>query len=262
MFFIISKLVENFLLPSNAITILAVAGGLLLLVRWRRTGAVFLAVAIASLVLVGWLPLGRIALASLENRFPKPAITGDVTGIVVLGGAINIHISADRDTVATNDAGERFTAAAALARRYPDARIILSGGAGHLLPGNLQTESALGKQLLVQIGIPADRIALEEQSQNTCQNAFDSKSVAAPQARQQWILVTSANHMPRAVACFRAAHFPVIPYPVDYRTERAGSWMPSKSIADGLQDADLAAHEWIGLATYHLLKGTELFPTP
>ena len=262
MFFVISKLVENFLLPSNAIGILALAGGLLLLVRRRRTGTTLLFVAMVLLILVGWGPLGRIALMSLENRFPKPAIEGDVAGIIVLGGAVNIHISADRETVATNDAGERFTAAADLARRYPGARIILSGGASHLLPGNLRTESALGKQLLVRIGVPAGRIELEEQSRNTCENAFDSKTVATPQAGQQWILVTSANHMPRAVACFRAAHFPMIPYPVDYRTDRADLWQPSKAIADGLQDADLAAHEWIGLATYHVLKGTELFPAP
>lgn len=262
MFFVISKVVENLLLPSNAIAILAVIGGLLLLVRWRRTGFLLLSVAVVLLALVGWGPLGRIGLEALENRFPRPAIQGSVAGIIVLGGAVNIHISADRNTVATNDAGERFTAAAELARRFPDARIILSGGAGHLLPGNLRTESALGKDLLASVGVPASRIEIEEQSRNTCENAFDSKAVAGPKAGERWILVTSASHMPRAVACFRAARFPVIPYPVDYRTNRADLWQPSKSIADGLEDADLAEHEWIGLLTYHIVKGTELFPPP
>jgi uncharacterized SAM-binding protein YcdF (DUF218 family) len=68
--------------------------------------------------------------------------------------------------------------------------------------------------------------------------------------------------MPRAVACFRAAGFPIIPYPVDYRTRRSDLWQPASSIADGLAGADLAAHEWLGLLTYHFAKGTELFPSP
>ena len=262
MFFTISKLVGNLLLPSNAITIAALVGGLLLLFRRRRIGGVVLSAALVSLVLVGWGPIGRMALMTLENRFPKPTIQGDVAGIIVLGGAVNIHISADRGTIAINDAGERFIAAAELALRYPDARVILSGGAGHLLPGKLQTESALGKLLLVRVGIPASRIELEEQSRNTCENAFDSNVVADPKPGDQWILVTSANHMPRAIACFSAAHFPVVPYPVDFRTDRTDVWQASKSITDGLQDADLAAHEWIGLLTYHIFKETDLFPDP
>lgn len=262
MFFVISKLVENLLLPSNAVAIVALAGGLLLAFRWRRTGLALLSAAVMLLIVVGWGPLGRIALEALEDRFPRPAVQGSVAGIIVLGGAVDIHISADRNTVATNDAGERFTAAAELARRYLEARILLSGGAGHLLPGNLQTESALGKDLLVRIGVSASRIEIEEQSRNTCENAFDSKAIAGPKVGEQWILVTSASHMPRAVACFRAAHFPVIPYPVDYRTDRTDLWQPSKSIADGLEDADLAAHEWTGLLIYHIVKSTELFPAP
>ena len=91
---------------------------------------------------------------------------------------------------------------------------------------------------------------------------MESKATANPKLGERWLLVTSANHMPRAVACFRAAQFPIIPYPVDYRTQRSDLWRPSSSIAGGLQAADLAAHEWIGLATYRFGKGTELFPSP
>lgn len=261
MFFVISKLVENFLLPSNAIGLLAIAGVLLIVLRRVRLGAAFLIVSTLAVVLVGWLPVGSASLGILENRFSRPAIQGKVTGIVMLGGAVNTHVSADRSTVALNDAGERLVAVAELSRRYPDARIILSGGISHLLFGRGETESALAKTLLVKIGVAPDRIELEERSRNTCENASYSKVLAAPRPGEQWILVTSANHMPRAVACFRAAGFPVIPYPVDYRTEHS-PWQFSKSIADGLQMADLAAHEWIGLWAYHLTKGTELFPAP
>ena len=166
-----------------------------------------------------------------------------VDDVVVLGGAIDTHVSFDRSTVAVADAGERITAAAELSRRYPDARIILSGGASHLLFDKAETESALTRDLLVRIGVPESRVELEERSRNTCENAVESRGIAAPKPGELWLLVTSASHMPRAIACFRAAAFPIIAYPVDYRTLESDPWRPSSSIAHGLEAADLAAHE-------------------
>src|SRR5262249_6397639 len=60
---------------------------------------------------------------------------GAPAGIVVLGGAITPDVAMARDGVALNEAAERMTAAVELARRYPDARIIFSGGEGNLLYG-------------------------------------------------------------------------------------------------------------------------------
>jgi uncharacterized SAM-binding protein YcdF (DUF218 family) len=261
-FFVLSKLLEYLALPSNLIGLIAVGGLFLMLIGRPRFGRGMLIAAVSLLLLVGWSPVGRAPLALLENRFPPPTAPERVAGIVVLGGAIDTHISFDRSTVAFADAGERITAAAELSRRYPDARVILSGGASHLLFDKAETESALTRALLIRIGVPESRIELEERSRNTCENAIESKAVAAPKPGDQWLLLTSASHMPRAVACFRAAGFPIIPYPVDYRTLQSEPWRPSSSIADGLETADLAAHEWLGLIAYHFAKGTDLFPAP
>jgi uncharacterized SAM-binding protein YcdF (DUF218 family) len=134
---------------------------------------------------------------------------------------VETHISDARGQVALTDAAERITATAALARRFPAARILLSGGASHLVVSGAATESALARDILVAAGLPAERIELEEKSRDTCENAAESKLQAEPRPGDQWLLVTSASHMPRAVACFRVAGFPVIPYPVDYRTPAA-----------------------------------------
>ncbi len=262
MFFVVSKLLESFLQPSNAVALVGVAGALLLLARRARAGRTLLLAAVALLLLFGWLPPGRAALVALEDRFPRPQIEGPITGIVVLGGAVDVQVSANRGTVSLNPAAERFTVAAALSRRFPDARLLLSGGISRLLSDQIETESSLGRDLLVSIGVAPDRITLEQKSRNTCENAVDSKQVAQPKPGERWILVTSAYHMPRAVACFRAAGFPIIPYPVDYRTEKGHLWQLPRTIADGLEISDIAAHEWIGLVAYHFVKGTELFPGP
>jgi uncharacterized SAM-binding protein YcdF (DUF218 family) len=264
MFFLVSKLTEFLFVPSNVIGILAGAGLLAFLLRRRRTASALLVTALLLLLIVGWTPVGLAALTVLENRFPQPTIAGNVTGVIMLGGAVDTHITNDRGTLALNEAGERLTAVADLSRRFPAARIFLSGGGSHIGDFGSLSESQVAKEVLIALGIPDSRIEIEEASRNTCENGTESYRAIAPKPGDTWLLVTSASQMPRAVACFRAAGFPVVPFPVDFRT-RGGADLrqPPASIALGLDAADLAAHEWIGLLTYKTVGLTkEWFPGP
>lgn len=262
--FVVSKLVEFVLLPSNLIGIVAALALLSLLLGWWRFGRALLVLAALVLIVAGWSPLGPAALRVLEERFPEPTLDGPVAGIILLGGSVDTHITAERGQATLNEAGERVASMAALSRRFPEARLLLSGGASHVVTSQPVSESAVARDLLLDLGVDPNRIEMEERSRNTCENAEQSLLVAKPAAGEQWVLLTSASHMPRAVACFRAAGFAIIPYPVDYRTEgTANLRRPTSSIADGLQALDLAAHEWIGLITYRAFGATnELFPAP
>ncbi len=261
--FLIVKLAESTLLPSNLIVEIALLGLIALILRWRRTGVAFLASSSVLLALAGWSPFGPFALMTLENRFPQTRLTQPPAGIIMLGGAVNVHITADRGQPALNEAAERITATAVLARQYPGARILLSGGANDGVHSTA-TESSVAKDVVVGMGIKPERIETEEQSRTTYENAVRSLAIAKPQGTDRWLLVTSASHMPRAVASFRAVGFPVVPFPVDYRTRgQRDLFRPTESIAVGLSDLDLAVHEWLGLVGYRLLGRTrELFPSP
>jgi uncharacterized SAM-binding protein YcdF (DUF218 family) len=162
-----------------------------------------------------------------------------------------------------NESAERVTAVAALARRFPQARIIYSGGDASLL-GNAPVEANFALPLFETFGIPRRRIELEGRSRNTQENAVFSKELAKPQPGERWLLVTSAHHMPRSVGCFRRAGFEVEPYPVDWRTRGAPDLLhPFGSLAGGLARTDAAAREWVGLFAYWLTGRTsELFPGP
>jgi uncharacterized SAM-binding protein YcdF (DUF218 family) len=223
-----------------------------------------LVISTVVLIIAGWSPLGRAALMALEDRFPQSKLAEPITGFIMLGGAVDTHITAERGQATLNEAGERVTTMAELSRRFPQARLLLSGGANHVLTSQSVTESAVARDLLIDLGVDPGRIEMEERSRDTCENAEQSLLLAKPQPAENWVLVTSASHMPRAVACFRAAGFSIIPFPVDYRTRGAADLRrPVDSIADGLEALDLAAHEWIGLATYRLFGRTkELFPAP
>jgi uncharacterized SAM-binding protein YcdF (DUF218 family) len=262
MFFLVSKVLGYLVLPSNFIGLLGLFAIAALLFGYRKTGHTFLVVSVLLLAVFGWSPVGPAALAALEDRFPQPSISGPVTGLIMLGGAVDTHITGDRNSPALNEAGERLTAPAALARLYPEARILLSGGANHLVHDNSPTESQIARDVLLSIGVAAERIKIEELSRNTCENGSASAALFQLAPGEQWLLVTSAAHMPRAIACFRAAGVMVTPYPVDYRTRGDADFRrPVATIAAGLAASDLAMHEWLGLLIYRVLGLTDqLFP--
>jgi uncharacterized SAM-binding protein YcdF (DUF218 family) len=264
MFFVLSKILGFFANPSNLVISLGLLGLVLLPTRFRRGGLRLTVISLLLLAVLGLLPFGNALLLPLENRFPPwdPA-GGAPTGIIILGGAIAPDVSVARSEVALNEAAERLTAAAALARRYPAARIIYSGGSGALLYDEA-SEAPLARALLESLGIARERVALEERSRNTVENAIFSKAIAQPKAGERWLLITSAYHLPRAMGAFRKAQFPVEPYPVDWRTRGKEDTMRSfATMGDGLRRTDTAVHEWVGLFAYWLSgKSSELFPGP
>jgi uncharacterized SAM-binding protein YcdF (DUF218 family) len=150
-----------------------------------------------------------------------------------------------------------------LARRYPNARILFSGGSGALIDdGNAEAKFAL--RLLESLGVPRGRITLDDHSRNTVENAVYSKAIVQPKPDERWLLVTSAYHMPRAIGVFRKAGFPVEPYPVDWRAPGVNDALhPFATMSEGLRRTDTAVHEWVGLALYWLTgRSSELFPAP
>ena len=114
-----------------------------------------------------------------------------------------------------------MTAVADLARRFPQARIVFSGGNGDLVGG--VPEAQVARDLLVTLGVAPDRITLEANSRNTSENARFTKALINPGASDPWLLVTSADHMPRP---WRLPEGRVLfePYPVDWRTRGREDW--------------------------------------
>jgi uncharacterized SAM-binding protein YcdF (DUF218 family) len=263
-FFALSKILGFFALPSNFLIAIGLAGLVLLCTRFQRLASWLVVTSIALLAIVGLSPLGNALMLPLEQRFPPwDPSHGAPDGIVVLGGALSPAISAARGAIALNESAERITVAVELARRYPNARIIFSGGNAAFI-GEGGVEAAFAVREFEALGIPRQRITAEEQSRNTVENAVFSQLIAQPKPGERWLLVTSAYHMPRAIAAFRAAGFAVEAYPVDWRTRGPiDAVEPFASLGDGLRRTDTAVREWVGLLAYRLTgKTLELFPGP
>ena len=259
MIFFAIKVLQAALLPSALLVECAFAG--LLLRRWRL-GRVLLAAGVAGLAVCLVLPVESWALRPLEDRFPPmTAFPQRLDGVVVLGGAVDELTSHDHDTPVLNEAANRITSFAILARHYPNARLVFTGGSGQWAQG-VSTEAAFARRLLIDLGVPPERMAFEDRSRTTEENATMTRDMVKPQPGEVWALVTSASHMPRAVGVFRRVGWDVLPWPAGYQA-RSGLLPISRPFGAKLAALDAAAHEWVGLLGYWLTgKTASLMPSP
>ncbi len=263
MFVPLSKALFFAITPSNFAILVGLIGCLLLFTETAQAfGRVLACAGFLALLAGGLLPAAAWVLLPLEQRFPAFNDDGErVDGIIVLGGALQTVISNARGQLTLNDAGERQIALADLARRYPQAHLVFSGGG---LRAGSASEAGIVARFADTLALPRDRLILEERSRNTHENATFTAALVKPNQHQRWLLVTSAWHMPRAVGCFRKAGFSVVAYPVDYRTAGPADAIRLNTFAsDGLFAFDLGAKEWIGLVVYRLAGYTrEWLPAP
>lgn len=237
--------------PSGLVLLL-LAAGLLLLPFVHRVGVWLLAIGALGFVVVGVFPVGAAALRPLEARAGAAALTDPPDGIVVLGGYSAGVRANDGRYLALTEAGERLTTAAELALRFPEARLVIAGNP--VGPGR-QSGAALSAALLERFGIARERMVLEDRSLSTWDNARHAFESAKPLSDERYVLVTSAFHMPRALATFRSAGWPaLVPYPVDHRVPVEGGWRRfPPDVSGNLGLADLAAREWVATGLYRLL---------
>jgi uncharacterized SAM-binding protein YcdF (DUF218 family) len=132
--FYISRIVWGVLQPGMLLLILVVAGAALPGTRYRRAGR-GLVIAAAVMFLIGGIgPLSTWLILPLEERFPRADLAGrPVDGIVILGGSEDARVAQGRGFHALNESAERMTEATALARRYPQAKVLFTGGSTEIL---------------------------------------------------------------------------------------------------------------------------------
>lgn len=252
LFFAASKIVWGLIRPETWLVIgLAVA--FLLFRRRPRFARGLIGVMLGLTVVIGFVPVGSYLIRGLETRYPANPPVERIDGIIVLGGAEDTGPSLFSGQPELNDAGERMSAAAALALAWPEARLIFTGGSGGLIESLGTTRNAaLARDFFLTFGIAPDRIQLEAQSRNTAENAAFSLSVADPQPGETWVLVTSAWHMPRAMDSFARAYWPaLVPWPVDHRG-MAPSLRFRWNLAANVTELNVVIKEWVGRLAYDL----------
>jgi uncharacterized SAM-binding protein YcdF (DUF218 family) len=264
MFFILSKVAWFVIAPVNFIVLLSFAGLLLWLGGFVRIGRAMTSVGVLAVTLACFSPLGAAIIRPLENRFPTaqkdlPA----PTGIIVLGGALDELLTEARGVTSLTEGAARLTTAVELARRYPQARLVFTGGSANLTK-NMPSEAKGVHRFWLDLGVPESQMSFEDASRNTWENATFTRDLVKPKPGEHWLLVTSAWHMPRAMGIFQHVGFDVTAYPVDFLTfGDSRDWQPTPNVLDELSMLTFGIHEWFGLIAYRLTgKTAAFFPAP
>lgn len=240
--------------PETLLVILFIIGWLLLRVGKARLGRSFSLVSIFACCLISVFPVGDAFLCPLEKTYPTEPEVRKVAGIVVLGGGESDIQSNVWSQPNTGDAGDRFITALSLAHKHSEAIVLFTGGSGSLMGGASGAEIA--QAIFIGAGLDKSRLILESTSRNTAENATMSLELAPDNLDGDWLLVTSAFHMKRAVASFCAAGWKnIVPWPTDYRTGGFGDRI-GWNLAVNLNDLNIGVREWIGLAAYSLTRRT------
>ena len=251
-FISLSKILPLLIFPFNlALWLLIVA---LILLWFRRTtwAGGCLAIAIAILLVGGNPSLSYALYANLERSYPPRPIAEhpNTDAIVVLAGGLGLPLP-PRLSMDLRSSADRLLHASRLYHAGKSPLIILSGGNVFSQPG-FESESFYALQLLQEWGVPETAIVIEDRSRNTHENAVFTKQVLTQKNIKEVILVTSASHMPRAVATFQTSGIDVVPSPTDYNLVSSSqpgalNWIPSLTAVNWTTNA---IREHLGILVY------------
>ncbi len=143
----------------------------------------------------------------------------------------------------------------ALAKRYPEAKLIFTGGASSMIHQEYKAAD-VARRLFSEQGIDLSRIIFERESRNTWENAVLSKKLVQPAEDEKWVLITTGWHMPRSMGIFCKAEWSVIPYPVDFQTKPGYLLRIDWGFAGHLKDLVAGVKEWVGIVAYRMMGKT------
>jgi uncharacterized SAM-binding protein YcdF (DUF218 family) len=244
--FVLKKIVALLLMPMSLCLGVLGVGISLLWVRRRAKAA-------KILLTLGFLVLTAFSFSAVADQFIKPLETWyppllDVVGIegikwvVILGGGHISNLTLPPNAQLDNSTLSRLVEGIRLHRGLPGSKLLLCGGAVFDPVPEAMTMAAVARML----GVNAEDIVLETQSQDTSQQAqFVQRIVHGDRC----VLVTSAVHMPRSMMLFEQKGLKPIPAPTDF-----GEWMRKENNpnqffprAVELSKVEAAVHEYLGL---------------
>lgn len=253
MFFVLSKTLGRLLDPLYfSLLLLAIA---LILRLVRRAPRLRRVLAIAAVVVLWVFSTGvvsNVLLYPLETYHERPAELEQTPGAIVMLTGLTEPMHKGPGYYELAEGADRFVEAVRLAKLHPTAPLILSGGSSAMVFDRYREAQALGR-LARELGVEPERLLIDRESRNTRENAVETAKILdelGARVRGPVVLVTSAYHMRRAVACFEKAGVKVMPWPVDYIRAGCGfglAWLPS---ATGLIRSNTAIREYMGLVAY------------
>ena len=256
--FLFKKVVASWLLPLPlCLGLLFIGLGLLWFTRRQRSGKILVSAGAGLLLVLSYSAFPDMALRPLELKYPPVAdldagsgvelkggrFLGAGTYIVVLGGGISSDATLPVTSQIESESLSRLLEGVRLYRAEPGRKLILSGGPVF----SPISESQVMSRVALIMGVNPWDMLQESVSRDTEEEARLLKPMVG---RERFFLVTSAAHMPRAMALFRRQGLEPVAAPVGLPAQQTAPWSPGDFFpsSHSLQRTEIALHEYLGLA--------------
>ena len=251
MFFILSKILDVFLTPINWVFVLLLFSFFFRKVNLKRR---FLIIACSILYFCSNYTIVNFLWQSWEKD--PIVLDGKTTfdvAIILTGITDNIRMPQDR--IYLKKGAERITTPIILYKKGTIKKILITGGSGSI-KHNAQPEAEILRRFLIDNNVNDEDIIIENQSLNTHQNALFTKEKLNQYPKlEKKLLITSAFHMRRSVACFKIEGVRVTPYPVDFYSSNSNTTFAKLFIpnTESLNHCTILIHEVVGYLVYKVV---------
>ena len=257
MSFYLSKMIWLVLNPFNIFVLFTIVTIILHLISFRKISIAIFLTNFLYLIIISFLPIGNYLINKIEKEYHSNLIIPDkLDGILILGGATNPSMYKEFNQISVNGSAERLIESVSIIKRFKYSKVIFSGGSGVINRPDLG-HSQVAKSFYKKIGIEESRIIFEDNSRNTYENILFAKKIAKPKLNENWLLITSAFHMKRAMLIASKNEWELIPYAVDFKTMKKFRFTPNLNLLSNINSLQNGLHEWLGLIFYYLMKRTD-----
>ena len=259
MSFYLSKILWLIVNPFNIFIFITLFTMFLYFINFRRLSLIIYLINFIFIALISFLPIGSYLTYIIEKEFhTNTKFPQLVDGILILGGATNPLLFKEFDQISLNGSAERLVESVMIIRKFEKAKVIFSGGSGIVNRSDLG-HSQVAKLFYKNIGVDINKIFFEDKSRNTHENIIYSKKIAKPKKNENWLLITSAFHMKRALLIAEKNNWKLIPYAVDFKNVKEFKLIPNLNLLSNLNSFQRGLHEWLGLVSYYLMGRTDEF---
>ena len=259
MSFYLCKILWLIVNPFNIFIFITLFTMFLYLINFRRISLIIYLINFIFIALISFLPIGSYLTYIIEKEFhTNTKIPERLDGILILGGATNPLLFKEFDQISLNGSAERLVESVMIIRKFEKAKVIFSGGSGIVNRSDLG-HSQVAKLFYKKMGVDINKIFFEDKSRNTHENIIYSKKIAKPKKNENWLLITSAFHMKRALLIAEKNNWKFIPYAVDFKNIKEFKLTPNLNLLSNLNSFQSGLHEWLGLVSYYLMGRTEKF---
>ena len=259
MSFYLSKILWLIVNPFNIFIFITLFTMFLYFINFRRLSLIIYLINFIFIALISFLPIGSYLTYIIEKEFhTNTKFPDQVDGILILGGATNPLLFKEFDQISLNGSAERLVESVMIIRKFEKAKVIFSGGSGIVNRSDLG-HSQVAKLFYKKMGVDINKIFFEDKSRNTHENIIYSKKIAKPKKNENWLLITSAFHMKRALLIAEKNNWKFIPYAVDFKNIKEFKLTPNLNLLSNLNSFQSGLHEWLGLVSYYLMGRTEKF---